>query len=176
MYGTKAANISTTELQSVDTGNPGREKHRGGIFIAPRRQTEGGIVTDVGASVRFECALDELMGSDPAKGFLAGSEGAKRDREAVARSRYEAGMKLRRLFVKAGLVPVKSFDPNATGGGSGLSDAQEMARAKYNGYIRNLGQWGEIAAGAACYDLLPDNDRWRSNVRRALDRLCEMVL
>ena len=85
-------------------------------------------------------------------------------------------MKLRRLFVKAGLVAIKAFDPEGRGGGAEISDTQALARRGYNDLIRRLGQWGEIAAGVACFDCCPDNERWRSNVRRALDKLCEVVL
>lgn len=174
-YGTHVANISKDQLSAIDIGTRERAKHNGGLRLATRTITEGGIATSVGAQAMFECALDALLGKDPLQGSLAGSEGSRMDRRAVARSRYEAGMKLRRLFMKAGLVPVKSFNPDGRGGGGDLSDTQESARAQYNSLIRKLGPWGEIVAGPACYDANPDNDRWRANVRKALDRLCEVV-
>lgn len=180
-YGTRAANEERAEKDlpaGVDLGTSERRGHNGGVFLAPRTVTEGGISTSVGSQVLYECALDRLLGPEPAIGYLAGTQGSRADRAAVARSRYEAGMKLRRLFVDAGLVGVKSFDPNGAGKSAAgeISDKAAMARKNFNDLMRRLGQMGNVAAGPCCFDEYPNNPRWLANTLRALDQLCEATL
>lgn len=175
-YGTKAANDSIGgRTQSIDTGPRERAQHGGGLTVAPRSVAAGGIVsTEVGAQAAFECVLDVLLGNDQ----LLGTQGSRQDRQAVARSRYEAGMKFRRLFVDAGLVGVKAFDMNgARGGSQEISDKEAAARAKFNELMRRLGRQAVMAQGPCCFDtFLPGNQRWLEDVRVALDHLCEAVL
>jgi hypothetical protein len=172
MKNTSPQRSPVLENATVDAGTVERSRQAGGVRIAARILSEGGIERAVGAQANIECALDALLGQDPIKGHLAGDQGCRADRKAVARSRYEAGIRLRRLFVDAGLVPTKAQDyqPRIAGSGAGaeLSEKQEAARHGFNRIMQRLGQWGEIPAGPCCYDLNPDNDRWRSNVRRAL--------
>lgn len=162
----------------VEGATKERRAQNGGVRVAPRNVSDGGIALDLGDTANVECALDALMGEDPLRGALAGDQGCKADRVAVARSRKTAGLRLRSLFIDAGLVPVQAqtYQPRHGGGSDGeaMTDAQDRARSAYNRIIRAMGPWGEIAAGPCCYDLVPDNDRWRSNVRRALDKLCEV--
>ena len=177
-YGTAAANKTQAVEPGVDTGTRERSRHQGGVDVAPRAILDsGGIQTSVGAQARFECSLDVLLGPLPAIGHLAGTQGSKHDREAVARSRYEAGMKMRRLFVNAGLVGVKAFDMDSVRGKIGdMTDEQAEARADFNALMRKLGAKGEIAAGPYCYHQMPDNTRWLANVRDAHEALCLIVL
>lgn len=177
MYGTAAANKTTIE-PGVDTGTKERAARSGGVEVGPRAVLDNtGLNVSVGARATFECALDVLLGPLPSIGHLAGTQGSKRDREAVARSRYEAGMKMRRLFVNAGLVGVKAFDMDSVRGKVGdMTDEQAEARTDFNKLMRRLKAKGEIAAGPCCYDQLPDNPRWLANVRDALDELCLVVL
>lgn len=178
-YGTKAANAANrdNDLRGVDTGTVERTRHGGGVHLAPRTQSEGGIETSVGAQALYECALDRLLGPEPGIGYLAGTQGSRADRAAVARSRFEAGMKMRRLFVDAGLVGMKAFDPDGARGGTGeMSDRQAMARRSYNDLMRRLGTQGAVASGPCCFDELPTNSVWLKRVTDALDKLCEVVL
>lgn len=86
-------------------------------------------------------------------------------------------MKLRRVFVDAGLVGVKAFDPNGPRGGGGeMSDKQALARRNFNDLMRRLGSHGAVASGPCCFDEMPTHDVWLDRVRKALDRLCEVVL
>lgn len=174
-FGTKAANEMRGEARApVDTGPRERAQHGGGIRIAPRKlEDAGGINVSVGAQARYECVLDALLG----EGMLDGTQGSKEDRRGIGRSRYEAGMKLRRLFVGAGLVGVRAFDPEATRGKLlDIPDEVALARRGYNDLMRRLGAYGTIASGPCCFDVTPDNDRFLSNVRRALDELCLVML
>jgi len=178
-YGTAAANQTSAPEAGADTGTKERAARAGGIEIAPRAVLDNtGISVSVGARATFECALDVMLGPLPAIGHLAGSQGAKQDRLNVARSRYEAGMKMRRLFMNAGLQGVKAHD--LQGGPRGKAahtpDEEEDARADFNKLMSRLGPKGEIAAGVCCYDKIPDNPRWQANVREALDALCLVVL
>jgi len=174
-YGTAVAN-EIKAAPGVDTGPRERHRHAGGVTLAPRTVTEGGIETSVGAQSMYDCPLDALLGPDPAIGYLAGTQGSRGDRASVARSRYEAGMRLRRMFVNAGLVAVRAYDHNATRGQAEMSDRQALARREYNDVMRKMGEMGTIVSGPCCFDQMPTNERWLSNVRRGLDRLCEVVL
>lgn len=157
----------------VDLGTPERAMRQGGVVTNVRVITDGGMEIHKGTAAKHECVLDALLGDKPGEGPLAGTQGSKSDREAVARSRWEAGMRLRRLFVDAGLVGVHASDPNVRGGGGDeMSDAQANARRRYNVVLRRLQGYAEIAAGPCCYDVMCSNDRWLSNVRTALDHLC----
>lgn len=179
-YGTKSANDANhdNDLRGVDTGTTERARHGGGVHLAPRTVTEGGIETSVGAQALYECVLDRLLGPEPAIGYLAGSQGTRADRAAVARSRFEAGMKLRRLFTDAGLVGMKAFDMDGGRGGgtSEISDKQALARRSYNELMRRLGTYGAVASGPCCFDQMPTHAAWLKRVQDALDRLCEVVL
>lgn len=178
-YGTLAANEANRPKdlpKGVDTGTVERALQGGGVYLAPRSVTEGGIETSVGAKALYECILDRLLGPDPGIGYLAGTQGSRADRAAVARSRYEAGMKMRRLFTDADLVGVKAFDPDGGRGGTGeISDRAAMARKNYNNLMRRLGERAAIASGVCCFDQMPGSERHMANVRSALDALCAVL-
>lgn len=173
-FGTKAANQFRDDDRAVDTGPREREQRNGGIEIAPRQVLDaGGLTMSVGARAKFECVLDVLL----ERGLLAGTQGSRDDRKNIARSRFDAGIRLRRLFLDAGLVGVKAFDPEASRGkATEMSDAQALARREFNALMKRLGPYGTIALAPCCFDQMPDNDRWLGNVRRALDELCLVVL
>jgi hypothetical protein len=131
-----------------DLGPPERRRRQGGIVTGARVQSEGGLIVHEGARARVECALDALLQG----GALTGSQGGRRDREAVGRTRYEAGLSLRRLFHAAGLTGVHAFDPERRGAGGDISDAQAGAFRRYNRLIRHLGDLAPTVASACCHD------------------------
>lgn len=168
MYGTAVANADRA-MPGVDTGPRERAQHAGGVKLAPRTVTEGGIETSVGAQATFECVLDALFESDQ----LLGSQGAKADRQAIARSRYEAGKRFRMLFIDAGLVPVKAFDIGGVRGkGGDITDKEAECRRRFNALVAKLGVLGPAASGVCCFDVTSEHPAWIGTVQRALDRLC----
>lgn len=173
-FGTKAANTIRDDHRAVDTGPRERENRNGGIEIAPRQVLDaGGLTVSVGARARFECVLDVLLGNK----LLDGTQGSREDRKNIGRSRYDAGMRMRRLFITAGLVGVRAYDPEATRGKAlEISDDQAVARRDFNALMRKLGPYGTIASGPCCFDVMPSNDRYLANVCRALDEFCLAVL
>ncbi len=162
---------------SADYGTFERHQRDGGVVRRARTVTSGGGTTSDGAQVVFECGLDRLLGKDPAKGHLMGSQGAFTDRVLVARSRFNAGLRLRRVFLDAGLQQLHAQSYTAREGGDGeMSDRQALARRRFNHLMRRLGRWGQIAEAAACFDELRlDLPVWVSNVRTALDKLCAVL-
>lgn len=156
----------------VDIGTRERAARDGGIKIVPRVVTAGGSVKDWGAEARRGDPLDEML----SKGLLDGSQGSKHDRKAVARSRYDAGMRLAKLFVDAGLVGAhaQDFQPRNFGPAE-MSDRQAEAVRKFSQMLRGVGNsWAAIATGPACHGVYaPTNRAWVSNVCVSLDKLCE---
>lgn len=168
---TEGRKMTSDETPSVDFGTPERAKHRGGISLNARLQTDAGIVTHQGAAVRIECVLDGLKET----GLLDGDQGSRADRSAVGRTRYEQGLYLRELFLKAGLNPVKAMDPNALGGTPGaISDQMARSRMRFNQIIRGLGVYAPTVTAFVCHDEVTKGDMHLNNLRRGLDRLALM--
>jgi|GEM_PF-2770993 len=167
---------SGSRTNLVDLGPRERAYRNGGLHIGARLQTDAGIVLHHGAAARVECVLDALRET----GLLDGREGAKADRAAVGRSRYEQGQWLRRLFLRAGLNPVRAMDASSkTGavmaGHSGvpeISDEAARARMKYNRIVRELGPFADDVTGFICFDKLRRGEQHLRMLRRGLDRLC----
>jgi hypothetical protein len=172
-YGTKVAN--THDIDNTMTATPERMAKNGGVVLAARSITEGGIQTSVGHQARVECVLDALFGPNIGEGILMGSQGTKLDRMAVARSRYEAGMRFRRVFMAAGLQALKAVDLSAAKGvdlDDEEEDHRETNRRRYSRIMGRMGLWGHIAAAACCYDVVPQTAAAQSRLREALDKLC----
>ena len=156
------------ETQPVDLGTPERHRHNGGLVFGARIQSDGGVVLHQGAAARFECALDAFRDA----GILDGCEGGTVDRKIIARTRYEAGMRLRRLFIKAGQVGVRAANLNANGGGGDISDAVAQARSRYNAAIRHLGAFAQHTSAYCCHDHIAATPANIAALKRGLDRLC----
>ena len=171
-YGTKVANAH--DIDNTMTATPERMKHNGGVILAARSVTEGGISKSVGHQAINECVLDVMLGQKIEMGMLMGTQGTRLDRVAVARSRYEAGMRLRRLFMSAGLQQsvTADFGAASVGGGDPNGEGSDAARTRYNHILRRMGIWGELAASACCYDCLPHTAAQQDRIRQALDKLC----
>ncbi len=140
-------------------------------MVGARVQSEGGAVVHEGVAAKIECALDALLHA----GILTGSQGGRRDRDAVARSRYEAGLSLRKLFQAAGLTGIHAYDPDRRGGASEMTDAQANAFRRYNRVMRSLGEVAQTVAGPCCHDSVAAAPKQRSALTRGLDRLCELM-
>lgn len=158
----------TAPRDTVDLGTRERAHRQGGLAVGARVQTDGGIVVHHGAAARVECVLDALKEA----GLLDGSEGGKVDRAAVARSRYEQGLWLRRLFQRAGLQPVRAFEPGTVRGTGDITDDMARARVRYNQTMRNLGDCGDTVVSFVCHDQVLRGEPSLRALRRGLDRLC----
>jgi len=168
---------NTAQAYATDVGTKERGQHNGGVILTTRTVTEGGIETSVGAKATFECVLDQLLGRKASEGQLMGTQGTRSDREAVAHSRYIAGMRLRRLFTDAGLVGVAAKDPNRSPGKGEISDKRDQALKEYHRIIRSLGPaWGPQASAWCCHaNEPPTTEAQKNNCRIALDKLCEVM-
>jgi len=172
-YGTKVAN--SHDIDNTMTATPERMAKNGGVILAARTITDGGLQTSVGHQAKFECVLDALFGPNVGEGVLMGTQGTRLDRLAVARSRYEAGMRFRRVFMAAGLQALKAVDLSAARGADladGEEDQREINRQRYSRIMRRMGVWGQIAAAVCCYDSMPPTPASEDRLRQALDRLC----
>jgi hypothetical protein len=161
--------ITKKIARDTDVGTSERAQQQGGVYIAPRQITEGGFAVVHGAQARIECVIDALREQH----LLDGSEGAKADRVAVGRSRYQQALWLRELFMEAGLNPVHALDLNARGGQGDIPDAVAKARSLYNRTIRSLGAYGETVACFVCFDQFPKGEAGLNGLRKGLDRLCQ---
>lgn len=162
---------AAAHTDNADFGPPERRRRQGGIDVGARVQTDGGVIIHRGARARIECALDALLQA----GVLTGNQGGRRDRDAIARTRYEAGLSLRRLFHAAGLTGVHAYDPERRGGVSEPSDAQTSAFRRYNRIIRALGDLAPAVTAPCCHDSIATAAAQRQAVARGLDRLCELL-
>jgi hypothetical protein len=155
---------------SFDLGPTERARHRGGIRVGARLQTEGGMVLHQGAAAKIDNVLDALRET----GLLDGAEGCRADRSAVGRSRYEQGAWLRQLFLRAGLNTVHAQDLNAKRGSGEMDDGTARARMRYNKVVRELGPFAEATIGFVCFDHVRRGDAELNLLRKGLDRLCAM--
>ncbi|MDX2142990.1 MAG: hypothetical protein SFV19_06525 [Rhodospirillaceae bacterium] len=161
---------ASPESETVDLGTVERGRHRGGVRVGARIQTEGGVVLHQGAAAKIDNVLDALKDT----GLLDGAEGSRADRAAVARSRYEQGAWLRQLFLRAGLNTVHAMDLNAKRGSGEMDDGVARARMRYNKVVRELGPFGEATVGFVCFDHVRRGDAQLNLLRKGLDRLCVM--
>jgi hypothetical protein len=172
---TMARDARAPQTDTMDMGSPERARHHGGIVRGARVHTGAGIVVHEGAAASIECVLDALRRT----GLLNGSEGTPEDRTAVGRSRYDQGLWLRGLFLRAGLNGVQAMDiSRKTGtpiGPSGeISDDAARARMKYNRVIRELGPNAEAVTSFVCFDVIKRGGAMLTLLRQGLDKLCAM--
>lgn len=161
--------MNAKTIETNDVGTPERALRQGGISLAPRTISEGGIETSVGAQANAECVLDALYLS----GQLNGTQGARADRAAVGKSRYQQGLWLRELSIDAGLVPMRAANINAGGGGGEMSDATADKRAQFTRTVRDvLKVFGNGTIAVVCFDQAADSPAKLSVVQSGLDRLC----
>lgn len=158
----------------IDIGPRERAHHQGGLRLGARVQTEAGIVLHQGAAASMECVLDALRDT----GLLDGREGTKQDRATVGRSRYEQGVWLRCLFMRAGLNALHAMDLSTRSGTHGINGVADLpddaarARMKYNRIIRELGPFGDAVTSFVCFDQFKRGEQHLAMLRKGLDRLC----
>ncbi|MBL8630170.1 MAG: hypothetical protein JNM81_11105 [Rhodospirillaceae bacterium] len=174
-------NKAAASTHVIDLGPRERARHRGGLKLGARVQTDGGIVLHQGAAASVECVLDALRES----GLLNGCEGAPHDRASVGRSRYEQGLWLRQLYFRAGLNSVRALDLASRGSGAGsasarygdhdfISDDAARARMKYNRVVRDLGGFADAVTSFVCFDQIKRGEQHLTLLRKGLDRLCAL--
>ena len=165
----------TPKQDAVDMGTPERALQNGGLVRGGRVHTGAGIVLHEGTAAKVECVLDALRTT----GLLNGHEGGFDDRRAVGRSRYDAGLWLRSIFLRAGLNSVQAMDVsrktgNPIGAAGELSDEAARARQKYNRLIRELGPFAETVTAFVCFDTIKRGGQYLAMLRKGLDRLCSL--
>jgi len=141
-----------------------------GVELGARVMTDGGIVVHEGAKAVASSVLEALLKF----GLLDGDQGTHVDRKSVARSRYEAGERIMRMFIDAGLNQIKAVDLDSTGGGSGaeLSDKAAAAHRRFNDLVRVMGPWMGCLTSVVLHDQQPSGNEAVRNVKNALDRVC----
>lgn len=154
--------------ETADLGTAERENHHMGLEFGARVISDAGIVVHHGAKAVAGSTIEVLYKS----GLLDGDQGGRGERKAIARSRLDAGERLHRMFMAAGLNQLKAVDLNRSGGGGEPGEELAQALAEFNALVRRMGTWMNCLTSVVMHDRPPATLTDVRNVRAALDRLC----